>query len=214
MIDVLVDMLDNNMITEKQLVDEFVTALSAGYETTARSISWALIQMAHNGNIQTKLYEAVNGANTVAELDKAEYAWWIGKEAVRHGTPATILSRRLLQPVQAGNFLLPAGTIVNTFVQALNTDLRVYGANAAQFDPGRYLTLEEDPPGGNLAFGGSSRRCAGELIAEAEMAYTLGMLSQHFRFEPVHPAMPELKLGILLSPDTSKGYHMLRVQRR
>jgi len=214
MIDVLVDMLDSNMITTKQLLDEFVTALSAGYETTTRSLAWALIQIAHNDDVQLKLHQAVDGLTTTVELDKAEYAWWCGREAVRHATPAPGLARRLLEPVQAGNFLLPAGAIVNTSAQTLNTDKRVYGETAELYNPDHYSTLKEIPKAGNLAFGGTTRECAGKLIAEAEMAYTLAATSQRYWFEPIHQQIPALKLGIVLSPDTSKGYHLLRVHRR
>jgi cytochrome P450 len=87
------------------------------------------------------------------------------KEAMRV-RPTSIGPRRFLsEDVELGGRRLPAGTVVLASMSALTTDPRVWGADAEQFRPERWLKPDV-PRQFWLPFGGGTHRCIGAGYAQ------------------------------------------------
>ena len=85
---------------------------------------------------------------------------------------------------------VPMGTICLPNMRVLNFDPEVFGSNAADFDPARYLdekgqvrTLIEGREEGHMAFGFGRRVCPGRYAAEGTLAIDFATLLWAMRFE-------------------------------
>ena len=88
-----------------------------------------------------------------------------------------------------GTFI-PKGTICLQNMRVLNFDPEVFGPNAADFDPARYLdekgqakTPIEGREEGHMAFGFGRRVCPGRYVAEGTLAIDFATLLWAMRFE-------------------------------
>lgn len=103
--------------------------------------------------------------------DRPELAMRAVEETMRHSPVVCGMLRTVVEDVELGGVLLPAGTIivVNTF--AANRDTAVY-AQAERFD----ITRQEPPA--ILTFGGGAHYCLGPNLARLELAEALKVLSR------------------------------------
>jgi cytochrome P450 len=94
---------------------------------------------------------------------------------------------------------IPKGTIYLPNMRVLNFDTEVFGTNAADFDPTRYLdergqvkTPIEGREDGHMAFGFGRRLCPGRYIAEGTLAIDFATLLWAMRFERPEGSKGEL----------------------
>ncbi len=78
---------------------------------------------------------------------------------------------------------IPKGTIYLQNMRVLNSDPEVFGRNAAEFDPTRYLgkkgqvkTLMEGREEGHMLFGFGRRVCPGRHVAEGTLTIDIATL--------------------------------------
>jgi cytochrome P450 len=100
---------------------------------------------------------------------------------------------------------IPKGTICLPNMRVLNFDTEVFGANAADFDPTRYLdekgqikTLIEGREDGHMAFGFGRRVCPGRYVVEETLTIDLATLLWAMRFERPEGAEGELDVHTLV----------------
>ena len=94
---------------------------------------------------------------------------------------------------------IPKGTICLQNMRVLNFDPEVFGRNAADFDPARYLdekgqvrTLMEGREDGHVAFGFGRRVCPGRYVAEGTLTIDFATLLWAMRFEHPEGSLGEL----------------------
>ena len=74
--------------------------------------------------------------------------------------------------------------MINLF--AVNRDESIWGPDAAEFKPGRFLTVTKDQQArGANSFGIGARSCPGEKMALADMFYTIVRTLQKIKLECV-----------------------------
>jgi cytochrome P450 len=103
--------------------------------------------------------------------DRPELATRAVEETMRHSPVVCGMLRTVVEEVELGGVLLPAGTliVVNTF--AANRDTATYD------DPGRFdITREGTPP--ILTFGGGVHYCLGANLARLELTEALKVLAR------------------------------------
>jgi cytochrome P450 len=98
-----------------------------------------------------------------------------------------------------GDMYIPKGMVCLPNMRLLNCNLDVFGGDAAQFDPGRYLdekgkatTPMEGREEGHLSFGFGRRICVGRHVAEDSLAIDFATLLWAMRFERPEGAQGEL----------------------
>jgi cytochrome P450 family 135 len=155
---------DGTEMSDKELRDELMTLLVAGHETSATALAWALDALTHHPHVLQRLR---------AEIDSGDDAYLdaVVKETLRLRPVIALVLRRLVEPMEIGGRLLPAGVTVAPCIYLLHRRPDVYDEPRA-FRPERFL---EKPPGTYtwIPFGGGVRRCLGASFAQFEMKVVL-----------------------------------------
>jgi cytochrome P450 len=155
---------DGSPMTDRELRDELMTLLVAGHETSATALAWALEALTHHPAALERLRDEVD-AGEDAYLDA------VIKETLRLRPVIALVLRRLIEPMEIGGRVLPAGVNVAPSIYLLHRRPDVYDEPRA-FRPERFL---EKPPGTYtwIPFGGGVRRCLGASFAQFEMKVVL-----------------------------------------
>ncbi|KJK42223.1 cytochrome P450 [Lentzea aerocolonigenes] len=180
-------------MTDEQTYDEVLTLLTAGIETTAIALAWALYEVGSNPEIEHRLHtelDQVLGPRpvTYADVDKLVYTGQIVQETLRH-YPIWFVMRRTLTEVQLGEATLPPGAEVIISPHALHHDER-YFPSPQRFQPERWTPsfLAGLPRGAFVPFGGGNRQCLGNTFAHTEIVITLATIAKQWRLTPTRPA--------------------------
>jgi len=155
---------DGSPMSDTELRDELMTLLTAGHETSATALAWALEALTHHPAALERLRE---------ELDAREDAYLdaVVKEVLRLRPVIALVLRRLVEPMEIGGRMLPAGVNVAPCIYLLHRRADVYDEPRA-FRPERFL---DKSPGTYtwIPFGGGVRRCLGASFALLEMKVVL-----------------------------------------
>ncbi|KAI9443591.1 cytochrome P450 [Lactarius indigo] len=163
------------------------TTVSVGGETTANTLLWWILAMLAYPEVQIRAH---------AELD----------EVVGNARPPTISDLPSLPYIRAMDdwyegMFIPKGTIFFQNMRTINFDPEVFGSNAMDFDPSRYLddkgqvkTLKAGREDGHVSFGFGRRICPGRFVAEKTLAIDIATLVWAMRFERPKGARGELDL--------------------
>lgn len=155
---------DGEPMPDRELRDELMSLLVAGYETTAASLAWALERLARNPPaLERAAAEAPRGGGPFTEA--------VIQETLRLRAPFMHIARRVNKPFSLGGRELPKGVVVAVAVPLVHRRPDVYPDPGA-FRPERFL---ERPPGTYtwIPFGGGVRRCIGAGFSLLEMRAVL-----------------------------------------
>lgn len=180
-------------MTDQQTYDEVLTLLTAGIETTAIALAWALYEVGSNPEIEHRLHAEVDSVIgdrpvTFADVEKLTYTTQIVQETLRQ-YPIWFVMRRTLTEVHLGDATLPPGTEVIISPHALHHDERYFPAPHS-FSPDRWTPAftAAVPRGAFIPFGGGNRQCLGNTFAHTEIVITLATIAANWRLVPTRPA--------------------------
>ncbi len=170
---------DGSPMSEAEIHDELLTLLTAGHETTATALSWAVERLIRHPDKLARLREEV-------EAGEDAYLTATIQETLRLRPVVSIVIRKLTEAVELGGYELPAGTAVVPSIHLVHRDPAIY-PEPERFRPERFL---EAPPGTYtwIPFGGGVRRCLGAAFAQQEMAAVLRELVVRRSISPTDPA--------------------------
>jgi cytochrome P450 len=183
---------DGSPMTDGELRDELMTLLIAGHETTATGLAWALERLVRNRGALERLREEVE-AGEDAYLDA------VVKETLRLRPVLPIVLRRLIEPMEIGGHLLPAGVSVAPCIYLVHRNPEIY-PEPERFRPERFL---EQPAGTYswIPFGGGVRRCLGASFALFEMKAVLAAVVRGVNLSAAEPASePIARRAITMTP--------------
>ncbi|MCI4061459.1 cytochrome P450 [Micromonospora sp. R77] len=168
-----------------QILNEFLTFLTAGSETTPSAMAWCCYLLARHPDVQEQLREKVTGLDVVAEgtaqaLHRVPLLQAVVKESLRLYPPVWFLGRRTLAPTTLGGYALPTGSQVFYSVYTIQRDPAIYD-DPDEFKPGRWLDGgKKYPRTAFLPFGAGVRNCIGEHFAWIETSITLVNVLQRY----------------------------------
>jgi cytochrome P450 family 135 len=194
---------DGSEMSDEELRDELMTLLLAGHETSATALAWALDALTHHPAALGRLRDEID-AGQDAYLDA------VVKEVLRLRPVLALVLRRLVEPMEIGGRLLPAGVNIAPCIYLLHRRPDVYDEPRA-FRPERFL---EKPPGTYtwIPFGGGVRRCLGASFAQFEMKVVLRELVARLDIRAARPeAERRVRRAIVFAP--SRGGEIV-VERR
>ena len=128
---------------------------------------------------------------TFADLPSLPYIRAVVKETLRWSltVPFGVPHASTEDDWYEGMFI-PKGTVCLPNMRTLNFHPEIYGNNAAEFDPARYLdekgqvkVLLEGREEGHMSFGFGRRECPGRFVAEGTLAIDIATLLWAMRFE-------------------------------
>ncbi|KAF7111878.1 hypothetical protein CFC21_111833 [Triticum aestivum] len=176
---------------------------TAGSETSATTLEWAMAELMRNPTAMVKataeVRRAFEGDGTVDEgkLGELPYMRLVIRETFRLHPPLPLmLPRECQEPCKVLGFDVLKGTqvIVNTW--ALGRDERSWGPDAAEFRPERFESgagVDVDFRGTDfelLPFGAGRRMCPGMAFGLASVELPLASMLLHFDWEAPNISNP------------------------
>ncbi len=192
-------------MSEGQIRDELMTMFIAGHETTATTLSWALIELARHPEAEARFHAELDAVlpgrvPTLDDLAHLLYTQAVIKEILRLYPPAVLIIRRALADLDLGDGnLIPKGAIIQINQYANHHDSRWF-AEPEAFRPERWLDADFEknlPKGAYFPFGAGPRICIGNGFALMEAPLVLATIGRRFRLEPVG-ASPTPRIDVAL----------------
>lgn len=201
---------DGAKYSDEELLDELVTLIVAGYETSAGTLNWAWYLLSCNAEAEAELLrEAEQQLPGSAEIDQQQltdmaFAQQLLEETLRLYPPVWIFSRRAIEDDELGGYHVAAGTDIYLSPYILHRTEK-YWPDPERFDPDRFGPDSPYKKGSRpyFPFSLGPRRCLGEYFSFLEMKVHLGLLIQKFRMTLVSDPDPGLDLGINLRSKSS-----------
>lgn len=198
--DIISIALESGVFSEDKLVDNMMTFLAAGHETTASALTWATFLLCQNPDVQTRLREEIHqhiGSlddkvdNTT--IDNMPYLHAVCQEVLRTYAPVPVTMREAVANTSLLGHYIPKGTVIMLCVWAVNFSKDLWGPDAHEFNPDRWMKPGQANSGGAssnyafLTFLHGPRSCIGQRFALAEMACLLAAFVGRFEFKMSYP---------------------------
>lgn len=209
--DILSHLIKTTTLTRQQLVDQFLTILSAGHGTTSVTFTWMTYLLAQNPEVQKRLrseihrcvpspIEPVSGDDLASILQSLPLLNGVCNETLRLYPAINIIYRNTVRSTLLAGNVIPAGVQVILSPWATNRDKRFWGVDAEEFRPDRWIDVDTETgaerpnnSGGaesayaNLTFLHGPRSCIGHNFAVAELRCLVAMFVGRFEFEMADP---------------------------
>lgn len=201
---------------EDAIVDECMTLLVAGHETTAVLLSWIWVLLGQHPETVAQLLAEVDrvcGGRPVTFEMLPDLVWteMIVKEALRLYPPAFGVGRTPVRDIVVEGHELKRGELIMISIYALQRLAEFY-ADPEQFRPERWAEGEPPPPRyAYMPFGAGPRICLGNMFAMMEAQVILATMVQQVRLAPQIAGEVEAEPVITLRP---KGPLLFVVGRR
>lgn len=167
---------DGTAMSHAEIADQLLTLLTAGHETTATTLAWAIERLRRHPAVLRRLVEEADaGGSALREAAIME---------VQRTRPVIDLTARQVkaESLQLGRWTLPRGQVVLVSIALIHDDDAVF-PNARCFDPDRFVDAKPDTYEW-IPFGGGTRRCIGAAFAAMEMNVVLRTLLRDFTLLP------------------------------
>lgn len=187
---------------DESAIDELVTLLIAGHETTALMLTWAIYLLTQHPEALRKAMCEIARQETAGHLTSGAIPQFpflraVVAETLRLYTPVWGIGRRANERVVIGEEIIPKGAFVTMSPWITHRDPRFFPAPFS-FCPERWEKVNP-PPYAFFPFGGGARRCIGENFAWLEGALILAILLPRWNFQLVS-ATPDVTPGFTLRP--------------
>ncbi|KAH9213493.1 fatty acid hydroxylase [Leptodontidium sp. 2 PMI_412] len=182
-------------LSDESVLNNMITFLIAGHETTSGLLSFLLYNLIKNPSAyqtaQSQVDEVVGKSPiTVDHMSKLPYIEACLRETLRL-TPTAPAFTLTPQPdsandheTLAGKYQVQKGQSITALLPKIHRDPAVYGADADFFKPERMLDepFSKLPPNSWKPFGNGMRGCIGRPFAWQEAILTTALLLQNFNF--------------------------------
>ncbi|HEY7964323.1 MAG TPA: cytochrome P450 [Steroidobacteraceae bacterium] len=202
---------------ERELIDEVMTLIVAGHETTASGLNWTWYLLSQHPEAEARLHAELDAAAPLAapgleQMEALTYTRQVIDEALRLYPPGWLLSRRTIEADVLGGFPVPPKTNVLLPLYLLHRH-PAFWKEPERFWPERFGPEHEAerPRFAYMPFAAGPRHCIGETFALYEMLMHLYMVARRYRLAYV-PDQP-LELEAQINLRTRHPLHM-RLERR
>jgi cytochrome P450 len=216
-LDILSVAMESGGFSDDDLVNQLMTFLAAGHETTASAMSWAAYLLCKHPETQTRLRAELHSEIpnlldpssqiTSADIDRLPYLNAVLNETMRVFPPVPLTLREAACDTTIQGSFVPRGTTVVICPWAINTSTHLWGPDAREFNPDRWLGQGKANTGGaesNYAittFLHGPRSCIGKDFAKAEFACLVASLIGRFEMAFEDPNwVLEIQGGITARP--------------
>ncbi len=200
---------EQGAIDARQLRDELVTLLLAGHETTALALTWTLLLLSENPEVESKLVDELDRLQgrrpTGSDLTELVYTKQVVEEGMRLRPPVWGIGREALEDFELGGHVIAKRSQILILQWVLHQDPRFF-PEPERFDPDRWSPerRESIPPHASMPFGAGPRKCIGTHFAMLEAILLLASIVQRFHVEVI-PTKIELQPAVTLRP--KRGIH-------
>ena len=206
-------------MSERELIDEVLTLVVAGHETTASGLNWTWYLLAQHPGVEAKLHaeldrlpEAALRAPSLGQAEQLTYTRQVIDEALRLYPPGWLLSRRTIEPDVLSGYEIPSGANVLLPLYLLHRHPR-YWHDPDAFIPERFASEQEAerPRFAYMPFAAGPRHCIGETFALYEMLMHVQRVARVLRL--IHVPREPFALEAQINLRTRHPVYM-RLERR
>ncbi|XP_076886505.1 taxadiene 5-alpha hydroxylase-like [Bidens hawaiensis] len=195
---IVVKLENENVINEEMIIDNFVTMMIAGHDTSAILMSLMVWKMSKDSKIHSNIFEEQTEILrdietredhnlTWGDIQRMKYTWRVTQELMRIIPPVFGSFRKVVNDTTFGGFDIPKGWQV--FWPAYNThmDIDIF-ENPKKFDPSRFENnlSKPIPPYTYIPFGGGQHSCIGNEFARVETLVTMHKLVTMYEWSLIH----------------------------
>ena len=188
---------------DKQLLDEVMTLIVAGHETTASALNWMWYLISQHADIEHKLHAEVDALSrtpvSTEEATQLAHTRRIIEETLRLYPPGWLLTRRSINADRIGGYEIDQGTDVFISPYLIHRNPN-YWTEPDRFDPDRFTEFAAASRNRfcYLPFALGPRACIGEHFAMIEMIVHTAMLARRIRLRylPKHPLELECQVNL------------------
>ncbi|KAI0056554.1 cytochrome P450 [Artomyces pyxidatus] len=221
-------------LPDEEIRGQMATLILAATDTTSAALSRIMQLLSQRPDVQEKLRKELNLAGMrsgQSDLDydvlvSLPYLDAICRETLRlfpplhfvHRVTRADVSIPLSEPIKASgdplsSLFIPSGTAVAVNIVGMNRDQSIWGADAAEWKPERWLAplpesvVEARIPGvyaNTLTFLGGERACIGFKFSQLEMKAALAQLIRAFRLSPSGTEIV-WRFGLVASPSVKES---------
>jgi len=190
------------LMQDRQLIDEILTLIVAGHETTASTLNWAWYLISQHPEVEQSLSNELATLTTSSEfgdLPRFLYTRQIIDEAMRLYPAGWLLTRKALRDDRLGEYFVPAGTeiYVSPYFIQRHPDL---WEEPDRFNPDRFRpdNSRHRHRLATIPFSAGPRNCIGALFARVEMQIHLMTIGRYLRLRYIQSRPIELEAGVNL----------------
>ena len=197
---------------ERELIDEVMTLIVAGHETTASALNWTWYLLSQHPQVEALLHAEIDAAPdlpvpSLQQMEALTYAQCVINEALRLYPPGWLLSRRTIEADVLGGYPVAAGTNVLLPLYLLHRHPQFW-QEPEKFLPERFAPEHEAqrPRFAYMPFAAGPRHCIGETFALYEMLMHLYKVARRYRL--IHVPDRPLELEAQINLRTRYPLHM------
>jgi cytochrome P450 len=193
-------------MADEEIIDNLMTFITAGHETTALGLAWTFHLLARHPAEEAKVVAEiarVTGGGPVKPEHVAEltYLRQVFSEAMRLYPPAPIITRTAMEDFHLDRYLIPAGTIFFVPIYAVHHRAELW-PDPDVFNPSRF---DPEPSRARhryayMPFGAGPRVCIGNAFAVMEAVAVLAVLLQAYRVTDKGGQAPKPVMKVTLRP--------------
>jgi cytochrome P450 len=192
-------------MSDAQLVDNLLTFLLAGHDTTAKALTWALYVASLLPQWAERLRDEVSAVAGEGSISGEHFArlrltQQFVKEVMRLFPPVPTMSRVAASDTELGGTAIAAGTLIIIPIYVIHRHTSLWD-DPGRFDPDRFAADKERsyPRYHYMPFGAGARLCIGAAFALVETTVVLATLLRRasFSFAGNRPPNPVARIVLL-----------------
>ncbi len=194
--------LDGQPMPDKALIDEIMTLIVAGHETSATTLTWMWYLLSQHPDSEACLHREVDefsGQLNFEQLSGLGYCKQVMYEALRLYPPVWLFSRKALEDDKVGEYNIPAGSdiFISPYFLHRRADL---WPKPEDFDPGRFAeaNAKDRHRTAYIPFSAGPRRCIGDVFATVEIQIHMSTIARRIALKTVDEPRIELEAAINL----------------
>lgn len=219
-------LLNINDYTDTQYIHDIVfTMLAMGHENISTSLTWMILLLANNPDIQNKCRKEITDCNRISEKEldtiSLPYLTAVIYETLRLYPPIPMLSRIVKHDPSLHGIKIKSSTEILICPYVLHRS-SLYWSSPDKFLPERWLDTENGyrlkysphVPGSYLPFGLGSRACVGYQLSIMEARVTLIELISTYYIEPIKKQEDiQTRLHVSLKPEEDISVYFIPIKK-
>ena len=212
----LIDAQETNKVpgfTNEHVIDNVITFVGAGHETTSIALSWALSLLLENPNVWSELVEEERAIpdsvrDTHRMFDYLSLHERVIQEAMRLFPPVPQIARNVRKQTTLGPLSLRPGDHVTIGIEPIHKSEKLW-ESPEYFNPDRFLpeNREKHHRFQYMPFGGGQHICIGMKLALWEALIILSRLTRNFEIIQASQTVPiQRTVNVTMRPE--HGFYM------
>ncbi|KAK6920810.1 Cytochrome P450 [Dillenia turbinata] len=190
---------EGKKLTNEEIVENIVSFIVAGYESTVIALMWAVSSPCQEEHIAASKNKKLGDFITYDEVTQLKYTSKVVEESIRIANIAMLIFRSSHKDVKYKDYMIPKGWKVILWLRYLHTDPNNF-EDPLCFNPDRWDKPAK--PGAYGVFGGGNRICAGNMLTRMQIAVFFHHMALGYKWELVNP---NAKIYYLPHPKPADG---------